>query len=205
VAVPSALLERRPDIANAERLMAAQNEQIGIAMAAFYPTIGLGGTAGLQGTSLLNVFSWPSRFWSLGPSASQLIYDAGRRRAILPTAAGLFDSSVASYRQTVLTAFQQVEDALSALRILESESDQVKEAWTPRSDLWTSRPTVQSGNRQLPPGHHRTDVPAAESAHRGGSAGAAPGRQRTAYRSFGRGNGMRRNFHRWRASKARSH
>lgn len=128
VAVPSALLERRPDIANAERLMAAQNEQIGIAMAAFYPTIGLGGTAGLQGTSLLNVFSWPSRFWSLGPSASQLIYDAGRRRAILQQQQDLFDSSVASYRQTVLTAFQQVEDALSALRILESESDQVKQA-----------------------------------------------------------------------------
>jgi NodT family efflux transporter outer membrane factor (OMF) lipoprotein len=128
VAVPSALLERRPDIANAERQMAAQNEQIGIAKAALYPTIGLGGAAGLQGTSLLNVFSWPSRFWSLGPSASQLIYDAGRRRAILQQQQDLFDSSVASYRQTVLTAFQQVEDALSALRILESESDQVKQA-----------------------------------------------------------------------------
>jgi NodT family efflux transporter outer membrane factor (OMF) lipoprotein len=128
VAVPSALLERRPDIANAERQMAAQNEQIGIAKAAFYPTIGIGGSVGLQGTSLLNVLSWPSRFWSLGPNASQLIYDAGRRRAILQQQQDLFDASVAVYRQTVLNAFQQVEDALSALRILERESAQVKQA-----------------------------------------------------------------------------
>jgi NodT family efflux transporter outer membrane factor (OMF) lipoprotein len=128
VAVPSALLERRPDIANAERQMAAQNEQIGIAKAAFYPTIGIGGSAGLQGTSLLNVFSWPSRFWSLGPSASQVLFDAGRRRAALQQQQDLFDAGVANYRQTVLNAFQQVEDALSTLRILETESDQVKEA-----------------------------------------------------------------------------
>ncbi len=127
VALPSALLERRPDIANMERQMAVQNEQIGIARAALYPSIGISGSLGLQGSTLLNILSWPSRFWSLGPSASQWIYDAGRRRAILQQQQDLFDSAVASYRQTVLNALQQVEDALSTLRILESESGQVKQ------------------------------------------------------------------------------
>jgi NodT family efflux transporter outer membrane factor (OMF) lipoprotein len=127
VALPSALLERRPDIANMERQMAVQNEQIGIARAALYPSIGISGSLGLQGSTLLNILNWPSRFWSLGPSASQWIYDAGRRRAILQQQQDLFDSAVASYRQTVLNALQQVEDALSTLRILETESGQVKQ------------------------------------------------------------------------------
>ncbi len=128
VALPSELLERRPDIANVERQMAVQNEQIGIARAALYPSIGISGSVGLQGSKLTNIFNWPSRFWSLGPSASQLIYDAGRRRAILKQEQDLFDSAVANYRQTVLNAFQQVEDALSTLRILETESGQAKQA-----------------------------------------------------------------------------
>jgi NodT family efflux transporter outer membrane factor (OMF) lipoprotein len=128
VAVPSALLERRPDIANAERQMAAQNEQIGIARAAMYPAVGLSGSAGFQGTSLANVFSLPGLFWSLGANATQLIFDAGRRRAITQQQRDLFDAAVANYRQTVLTALQQVEDAMAALRILEREAAQVAES-----------------------------------------------------------------------------
>ncbi len=122
VAVPSVLLERRPDIAASERQMAAANEQIGIATAAYYPTISLSASAGLEGTSLLNLFTWPARFWSVGPALSETLYDAGRRRGVLNQSKDAFDVTVASYRETVLTAFQQVEDALSALRVLENES-----------------------------------------------------------------------------------
>jgi NodT family efflux transporter outer membrane factor (OMF) lipoprotein len=128
VAVPSALLERRPDIASAERQMAAQNEQIGIAQAALYPAIGITGSAGFQGTTLANLFSLPGLFWSLGANATQAIFDAGRRRAITDQQRHLFDASVADYRQTVLTALQQVEDAMAALRILEREAAQVTDA-----------------------------------------------------------------------------
>ena len=122
VVVPSALLERRPDISALERQMAAANEQIGIAQAAYYPNITLSASAGLQGSSLLNLFNWPSRFWSVGPGLSETIFDAGRRRCVLKQAQDLFDVNVANYRQSVLTAFQQVEDNLSTLRILEEES-----------------------------------------------------------------------------------
>jgi NodT family efflux transporter outer membrane factor (OMF) lipoprotein len=128
LSMPSALLERRPDIASAERQMASQNEQIGIAKAAFYPSIGISASAGFQGSNLVNIFSWPARFWSLGPNISQVIYDAGRRKALLQQQVDLYDATVASYRQTVLTAFQQVEDALSALRVLENESAQTQQA-----------------------------------------------------------------------------
>ena len=128
VALPAALLERRPDIAIAERQMAAQNEQIGIARAALFPTVGLSGSAGLQGTSLSNVFSVPALFWSLGANAAEIIFDAGRRRAITDQQRNLFDATVADYRQTVLTALQQVEDAMAALRILEREAAQVADS-----------------------------------------------------------------------------
>jgi outer membrane protein TolC len=104
-----------------ERLMASANEQIGIAQAAYYPTISLSASAGLQGSSLLNLFSWPARFWSIGPLVSETLYDAGRRKGVLLQAEDAFDVTVANYRQTVLTAFQQVEDALSALHYLEDE------------------------------------------------------------------------------------
>lgn len=122
IAVPSALLERRPDIAIQERLMAASNEQIGIAQAAYYPVIGLTASAGFEGSSLLNLFSWPSRFWSIGPALTETLFDAGRRGGVLRQAQDAFDVEVANYRQTVLTAFQQVEDNLSTLRILEQEA-----------------------------------------------------------------------------------
>ena len=126
VALPSTLLERRPDIAAAERQMAVQNEQIGIAQAAFYPSVSISASAGLQGSSFTNLMSWPARFWSVGPSVTQLLFDAGRRRAVVKQQQDLFDATVASYRQTVLTGMQQVEDALSTLRILEGETEQAR-------------------------------------------------------------------------------
>ncbi len=125
VGVPSTLLERRPDIATAERQMAAANEQIGIAKAAYYPAIGLttnSSPIGLEATSFLHWISWPSRFWSVGPGMAETVYDAGKRRATLNQDIAAYDATVANYRQTVLTAFQQVEDNLAALRVLENEA-----------------------------------------------------------------------------------
>jgi NodT family efflux transporter outer membrane factor (OMF) lipoprotein len=122
VSVPSVLLERRPDIASAERLMAAQNEQIGIAQAAYYPTVSLSATTGLQTGTISQWFTWPSKYWSVGPTVSETLYDAGRRHAQVLQARDAFDATIASYRQTVLNAFQQVEDNLAALRILSQEA-----------------------------------------------------------------------------------
>jgi len=126
-ALPSQLLERRPDIAASERRMASANEQIGIADAAFYPTLSLSLQGGFLGTSALNWFTWPSRFWAVGPTFSQTLFDAGRRRAQVNTVTADYDQTVANYRQTTLIAFQQVEDNLAALRILETESQQQHE------------------------------------------------------------------------------
>jgi NodT family efflux transporter outer membrane factor (OMF) lipoprotein len=122
--LPSDLLERRPDIAAAERRMAAANEQIGIAEAAYYPALNLSALAGFQGTSALNWLNWPSRFWAVGPSLSETLFDAGRRRATKESALAAYDANVANYRQTTLNAFQQVEDNLAVLRILANESQQ---------------------------------------------------------------------------------
>jgi NodT family efflux transporter outer membrane factor (OMF) lipoprotein len=127
-ALPSQLLERRPDIAGDERRMAAANEQIGISDAAFYPTLNLSAVAGFGGTSVLNWFTWPSRFFAVGPTFTQTLYDRGRRRADLDISTAQYDNTVANYRQTSLTAFQQVEDNLSALRILEREAAQQHDA-----------------------------------------------------------------------------
>jgi NodT family efflux transporter outer membrane factor (OMF) lipoprotein len=123
-AVPSQLLERRPDIAAAERRMAAANEQIGIAQAAFYPTLSLSAVAGLVGTSPLNWLTWPSRMWAVGPALSQTLYDHRLRRANSDIALAGYEATVAAYRQSALTAFQQVEDNLAALRELETEAQQ---------------------------------------------------------------------------------
>jgi NodT family efflux transporter outer membrane factor (OMF) lipoprotein len=130
VALPAHLLERRPDIAASERRMAAANEQVGIAQAAYYPTLNLAAVAGLQGSSLLNWFNWPSRFWAVGPSMSETLFDGGRRRATTESARAGYDASVANYRQSVLTSFQQVEDNLVILRVLSTESVQQHEATT---------------------------------------------------------------------------
>jgi NodT family efflux transporter outer membrane factor (OMF) lipoprotein len=124
VTLPAQLLERRPDIAETERRMAAANEQIGIAKAAYYPTLNIAAVAGLEGSSLLNWFNWPSRFWAVGPTLSETIFDAGRRRATTESALAAYDGTVANYRQTVLNAYQQVEDNLVALHILNTESTQ---------------------------------------------------------------------------------
>jgi NodT family efflux transporter outer membrane factor (OMF) lipoprotein len=123
VAVPSTLLERRPDIASAERLMAAANEQIGIAKAAYYPSVLISASAGLQSSDATQWFSWPSRFWSVGPQMLETVFAGGRRRAQVDQARALYEADVAGYRQTVLTAFQQVEDNLAALRLLSDEAN----------------------------------------------------------------------------------
>ena len=128
VGVPSELLERRPDIAAGERRMAEANQQIGIARAAYFPTLMLNGSAGFEGTSLLNWFAWPSRFWAIGPQAVETLFDGGRRHAASEGALANYDGTVATYRQTTLTAFQQVEDNLAALRILDGEAQQQQEA-----------------------------------------------------------------------------
>ena len=128
VGVPSELLERRPDIAAFERRMAEANEQIGIARAAFFPTVVLGGTGGFEGNSITSWLNWPSRFWGIGPVALQTLFDAGRRRATSEGAIANYDATVAGYRETTLTAFQEVEDNLAALRILEQEAQQQKAA-----------------------------------------------------------------------------
>jgi outer membrane protein TolC len=110
--------------------MAAANEQIGIARAAYFPTLNLAALAGLQGSSLLNWFNWPSRFWAVGASMSETLFDGGRRRAATESARAGYDASIANYRQTVLTSFQQVEDNLIVLRELSTESAQQRDATT---------------------------------------------------------------------------
>jgi len=126
--VPSQLLERRPDIASSERSMAAANEQIGIAQAAYYPTLSLSAVTGFAGTSAINWFSWPSRFFAVGPTLSQTLFDHGRRRATSDIALAQYDGTVAAYRQTTLAGFQQVEDNLNALHNLEIEARQQHDA-----------------------------------------------------------------------------
>jgi NodT family efflux transporter outer membrane factor (OMF) lipoprotein len=120
--LPSELLERRPDIAAAERRMASANAQIGVAKAAYYPTISLGATGGFESGVITTLISGPSILWSAGGSAVAPIFDAGRRRANLDQAIAAYDQTVANYRETVLTGFQQVEDNVAALRILEHEA-----------------------------------------------------------------------------------
>jgi len=126
--VPSQLLERRPDIAASERLVAQANAQIGIAESAYFPTLTLNASGGLQSSSITNWFAWPSRFWSVGPSLAETIFDAGLRRATVQQYRAMYDETVANYRQTTLTAFQQVEDNLSSLRILSKEIEQQETA-----------------------------------------------------------------------------
>jgi NodT family efflux transporter outer membrane factor (OMF) lipoprotein len=119
--VPSQLLERRPDIAGAERLVAQANAQIGIAQSAYFPTLTLGAAAGFESTSFATWLAWPSRFFSIGPALAQTLFDAGLRRATVIQYRAQYDQTVANYRQAVLAAFQQVEDNLASLRVLSVE------------------------------------------------------------------------------------
>lgn len=118
VGIPSELLERRPDIAAAERGMAEANAQIGIAKAAYYPNVTLSASGGLGTSAIATWFTWPSRFWSVGPSLAETIFDAGLRKATVQQFQASYDMTVANYRETVLVSFQQVEDNLASLRIL---------------------------------------------------------------------------------------
>src|SRR5450830_492304 len=127
--IPSMLLERRPDVASAERLVAAANANTGVAQAAYYPSLTLSASGGYQSTNgIANLLSLPSRVWSLGPSLSQVVFDGGALRAATKQAVASYDLAAATYKQAVLTAFQEVEDNLVALRILEQEAAVQNEA-----------------------------------------------------------------------------
>jgi outer membrane protein, multidrug efflux system len=128
LSLPSQLLERRPDIATAERRVAAANAQIGVARAAFFPNIVLGAGGGVQSTSIASLFSGPSALWSIGVSALEPIFAGGRIRARYQQSKSVYDESVAAYRQSALEGFQQVEDALSALRTLDAASQSQQRA-----------------------------------------------------------------------------
>jgi NodT family efflux transporter outer membrane factor (OMF) lipoprotein len=123
-ALPSVLLERRPDIAINERQVAAANANVGIAETAYYPTLTLSASAGFLSPSLQTLFTWAARSWSAGPSVSETLFDFGRRGAQVENAKAAYDSTVAAYRQTVLAAFQEVEDDLASLRYIAEESEQ---------------------------------------------------------------------------------
>lgn len=124
VGIPSDLLERRPDVAAAERTVAQANAQIELARTAFFPSLFLGVSGGFGNPSISDWFTWPARFWSVGPAMAHTFIDGGARRAIVDQARAAYEQAVANYQQTVLTAFQQVEDGLSALRILSLAVDQ---------------------------------------------------------------------------------
>ncbi len=128
VGLPSTLLERRPDIAADERRVAAANAQVGVARAAYYPNVTLSASGGLESSSITQWFTWPSRFWSLGPTISETVFEVGARRGLNEQAQANYDIAVANYRQTVLTAFQAVEDNLASLRILSQEIEQQQTA-----------------------------------------------------------------------------
>jgi len=126
--VPSELLQRRPDVAAAERTMAAANAQIDVEVAAFYPSFSISGQGGLQSSTIGNWFIWPSRFFSIGPSATETFFDAGARSATLANYKAQYEADAASYRQTVLTAFQQTEDALASQHYLAEQLPQQQAA-----------------------------------------------------------------------------
>jgi NodT family efflux transporter outer membrane factor (OMF) lipoprotein len=128
VGVPSQLLERRPDVAAAERTLAEDNAIIGIGYAAFYPSVTISAEGGFESSLLKNAFDWPSRFWSIGPSISQTIFNGGLYKAELHQYTATYNADLAAYRQTVLTAFQQVEDNLAAVRLYSQQIERQQQA-----------------------------------------------------------------------------
>lgn len=120
--VPSVLLERRPDITAAERRISAANAQIGVAKTAYFPTIAITGTVGTQARSFADLLTVPTRLWSLGPSLVGVLFDGGQRKSLTDAAIANYDASVSTYKQTILNAFQEVEDSLVALRLLEEQA-----------------------------------------------------------------------------------
>jgi NodT family efflux transporter outer membrane factor (OMF) lipoprotein len=167
IGMPSQLLERRPDIAASERAMAVANAEIGIADAAFYPDLTLSASGGFNSSSLGHLFDWPSRFWSIGPSLSETVLDVGLRSAGVQQYAATYNASVATYRETVLTAFQQVEDYLASVRILSQqilkeqeavqsaqqfvdlETERYKTGIDPYVDVVTAQTTLLTNQRTL--------------------------------------------------------
>jgi NodT family efflux transporter outer membrane factor (OMF) lipoprotein len=167
IGMPSQLLERRPDIAASERAMAVANAQIGIAYAAFYPDLVLSASGGFNSSSLGKLFDWPSRFWSIGPSLSETVLDVGLRTAGAQQFTATYNASVATYRETVLTAFQQVEDYLASVRILSQqvlkqqqavqssqrfvdlETERYRTGIDPYVDVVTAQTTLLSNQRSL--------------------------------------------------------
>lgn len=167
IGMPSQLLERRPDIAASERAMAVANAEIGIADAAFYPNLTLSASGGFNSSSLGHLFDWPSRFWSIGPSLSETVLDVGLRTAGVQQYAATYNASVATYRETVLTAFQQVEDYLASVRILSQqilkeqeavqsaqqfvdlETERYKTGIDPYVDVVTAQTTLLTNQRTL--------------------------------------------------------
>jgi NodT family efflux transporter outer membrane factor (OMF) lipoprotein len=167
VGIPSQLLERRPDVAAAERNMAAANAQIGVATAAFYPALTISVNGGFESSALKNLLAWPSRFWSVGPSISETVYDGGLRRATVNQYIATYNADLAVYRESVLTAFQQVEDYLAAVRMLSQqilrqqeavnsartflklETDRYNNGIDPYIDVMTAQTTLLSNQETL--------------------------------------------------------
>jgi NodT family efflux transporter outer membrane factor (OMF) lipoprotein len=146
VGLPSELLQRRPDIAAAERRVASANAQIGVAKAAYYPTLSLGASGGFESGVITTLISGPSVFWSAGSSALMTVFDGGRRRALDDQAQAAYDQVVADYRETTLTGFQQVEDSVAAVRILEQEAQvQARATAAAEQALQTSTTRYQGG------------------------------------------------------------
>ncbi len=146
VALPSELLERRPDISAAEQRMAAANAQVGVAQGAFYPRVQFNGLAGFQSVDAATWFDWPSRFWAVGPSLELPLFTGGRNRAQLAQARAFYDENVAQYRQTVLSAFQEVEDQIAALQLLKAQLDAQEAA------LIAARRTLEVANNRYKSG-----------------------------------------------------
>ncbi|MEJ1977782.1 MAG: efflux transporter outer membrane subunit [Acetobacteraceae bacterium] len=156
--VPSTLLQRRPDVAAAERSMQAENALVGVAVAAYYPDISLSALYGYSGDPIGSLIQTANRVWSLGASATETLFSGGARSATVTAARATYDQSVASYRQTVLTAFQQVEDELVALRVLEREAKvQDQAVQSVRRAVTIALNQYPRRHRRLHHRHHRAD------------------------------------------------